>query len=113
MRHLKVNLIIKVYKIFFLFFKIIIILENIVLRTLVGDPNRHTPLADHRSTSSILSQEKQDASMYTLQTRYQPIPTKVLPKNSDPRVYYIDSQRTQESPSINERMLFDFLIFKI
>jgi len=51
--------------------------------------------------------------MYTLQTRYQPISAKVLPKNSDPRVYYIDSQRTQESPSINERMLFDFLIFKI
>jgi hypothetical protein len=57
----------------------------------------------------MFSPEKQPASMYTLETRYQPIPAKVLPKNTDPRVYYIDSKRTDEPPIINQSMLLSSL----
>lgn len=36
------------------------------------------------------------ASMYTLETRYQPIPPKVLPKTKEPRVYYIEPKREEQ-----------------
>jgi hypothetical protein len=38
--------------------------------------------------------------MYTLETRYRPIPAKVLPKQTEPQVYYIDSQK--EGPPTSE-----------
>lgn len=81
-----------------------ILVENIVLRSLVGDPNRHVPLADHSPASIYSNEDKQPASLYTLETRYQPIPSKVLPKANDPRVYYIDSVRREETPIMTERM---------
>lgn len=34
--------------------------------------------------------------MYTLETRYQPIPPKVLPKSKEPRVYYIEPKRDEQ-----------------
>ncbi len=68
-------------------------LENVVLRALVGDPNRHKPLAQHPPATTHKALEEIPASMYTLETRYQPIPPKVLPKPTEPRVYYIDSQQ--------------------
>jgi len=51
--------------------------------------------------------------MYAIETRYQPIPPQVLPKTTDPRVYYIDSNQTQESPILKKSMLLDFRISKI
>lgn len=35
--------------------------------------------------------------MYTLETRYRPIPPKVLPKQTEPRLYYIDSQKAGQT----------------
>ena len=35
--------------------------------------------------------------MYTLETRYQPIPSKVLPNSKEPRVYYIESKREEQA----------------
>jgi len=96
----------------FLFFELFIIIENVVLRSITGDPNRYTPLVEHQPPP-IFPQQKEPASMYTLETRYRPIPPEVLPKTTDPRVYYIDSNRTEESPIINKSMILDFLISKI
>ena len=81
-----------------------IVVENMVLRSLVGDPIRHVPLADHRPPSTYSTGEKPTAALYTLDTRYQPIPSKALPKPTDPRIYYIDSIRREETPIMTERM---------
>lgn len=35
--------------------------------------------------------------MYTLETRYRPIPSKVLPNSKEPRVYYIESKREEQA----------------
>ena len=75
-----------------------------VLRTLVGDPNRHIPLADHEPSSRFYPDEKTSA-MYVVETRYQPIPTKVLPKSTDPKIYYMDSNRSEEPVMITNRSL--------
>jgi hypothetical protein len=41
--------------------------------------------------------------MYTLETRYQPIPSKALPKTNDPRIYYVDSDRRTPIPMQSEQ----------
>ncbi len=100
---------IKVDKITFLLVQIIyslfIIVENVVLRTPVGNSNRHTPWADRRTPSTISSPEKPLASMYALETRYQPSPARLLPKRTD-------SNLVRESPVKNESMLLHILNFK-
>jgi len=35
--------------------------------------------------------------MYTLETRYRPIPPKVLPKSTGTKVYHIDSQNAEQT----------------
>ena len=54
----------------------------------MGDSNRNTPMADRYPVTS----------MYALETRYQPIPAKALPKENDPRVYYMESSRRIPTP---------------
>ncbi len=71
----------------------IINIENIGIQSLGGDTNRYTPVADHYPLSSFSPQEKPAAAMYALETRYQPMLGKVLPKTTDLRVYYMDSDR--------------------
>ena len=71
---------------------------------MVGDPNRHVPLADHQPPSTYSNDEKPLASLYILETRYQPIPSKALPKPSDPRVSHIDSIRREETPITTGKM---------
>jgi hypothetical protein len=68
----------------------------------VGDPNRHTPLVQHASPSMNSLEQNQPSSMYTIQTRYQPIPSRVLPKRSEPKVYYIGSKQEEEPPYVKE-----------
>jgi hypothetical protein len=60
---------------------LIINIENIGIRSLGGDTNRYTPVADHYPLSIFSPQEKPSAAMYALETRYQPMLGKVLPKN--------------------------------
>ncbi|CAF4977149.1 unnamed protein product, partial [Rotaria socialis] len=36
--------------------------------------------------------------MYALETRYQPMPSKTLPKTTEPNVYYLDSIPADEQP---------------
>ena len=99
MNHLnEIYRIIKVYKkmvLFKLFFSFIVI-ENIALRNLVGDPNRYTPIADHMPITT--SPTKPLSSMYTIETRYQPFPPRVLPK---PKVFYLERQ-IEEIPVMNQ-----------
>jgi hypothetical protein len=105
MNHLEeIHRIIKVYttvvKFKLLFWFLIIIIENMVLRSLVGDPNRHTPSGEHTSPSMISSEGKPLSSMYTLETRYQPIPARVLPKKTEKtKIYYMESKPIEESPN--------------
>jgi len=87
----------------FEFFFLLYYIENTVLRNLEGDPNRHTSVVDQRPPSTIFAQQ-QPPSMYTLETRYQPIPAKVSPTKNEPRVYYIGAQRDEEPAIINESM---------
>ncbi|CAF2525280.1 unnamed protein product [Rotaria sp. Silwood2] len=47
--------------------------ESVVLRSSVGDSTQLTPFTDYRSLSTMSSQVKEPASMYTLDSRYQPI----------------------------------------
>jgi hypothetical protein len=51
--------------------------------------------------------------MYTLETRYQPIPPRVLPKPSEARLYYIDTkqagQPTASDPPITKEGMSLFL----
>ncbi|CAF1174927.1 unnamed protein product [Rotaria sp. Silwood1] len=68
--------------------------EKVVLRTLVGDPNRHKPLVHHPPPTTKKSQDEIPASMYTLETRQRPIPSKVLPKPTEATLYYIDSKQS-------------------
>ena len=72
-------------------------LENVILRAIVGDPKRHRPLAQHAAPTTTAVQEATPASMYTLETRYQPIPPKVLPQPTTAKVYYIESQREEQT----------------
>jgi hypothetical protein len=71
----------------------------VVLRALVGDPNRHKPLAQHPPPTTIDSQKATQASMYTLETRYRPIPQKVLPKPTETPLSYTDSKKAGQSPA--------------
>ncbi|CAF0861553.1 unnamed protein product [Adineta ricciae] len=77
--------------------------ENVVLRSIVGTSDRHVPLVEHRSPSSVSVLDAPSASMYTLGTRYQPIPQQYLPKKSDPKAYYIPSEPSDELPRINQK----------
>ena len=80
-----------------------------VLRALVGDPNRHKPLAQHAIPSTNASQQPlptttsaQDSiptAMYTLESRYRPIPQKVLPKSTEPKLYHIEANNREQSPT--------------
>ena len=77
--------------------------ENVVLRALVGDPTRHKPLADHQPLRKTAGEEKEPAAMYTLETRYRPIPRKVLPPAAVAShvLYHIEPQQTgQQTPPI-------------
>ncbi|CAF1231655.1 unnamed protein product [Rotaria sp. Silwood1] len=47
--------------------------ESIILRSSLGDSTRHTPFTDYRSSSTMSSHVREPASMYTLQSRDQPI----------------------------------------
>jgi hypothetical protein len=71
-------------------------LENVILRALVGNPNRHIPQAQHPPPTTDVSQKDTPASMYTLETRYQPIPQKVLPNQTEPRLYYIEPAKAEQ-----------------
>jgi hypothetical protein len=70
--------------------------ENVVLRTLVGDPTRHKTSLQHPPPTTPTIQQATPASMYTLETRYRPIPPKVLPKQTGTTLYYIESQKAEE-----------------
>jgi len=39
--------------------------------------------------------------MYTLESRYRPIPEKVLPKSAEPKLYHIEPDTTEESPKLD------------
>ncbi|CAF4422271.1 unnamed protein product [Rotaria socialis] len=56
--------------------------------------NRYTTIADHPSSTKPI----QSTSMYALETRYQPMPSKTLPKTTEPNVYYLDSIPADEQP---------------
>ncbi|CAF2479442.1 unnamed protein product [Rotaria sp. Silwood2] len=71
--------------------------EKVVLRALVGDPNRHRPLAQHPSPTTSKSQNAIPASMYTLETRYRSIPSKVLPKSTEATFYYIEPKQVEQT----------------
>ena len=94
-------------------------IENVILRALVGDPKRHKPLAQHPApTTTAPSQEAIPASMYTLETRYRPIPQKVLPPPTKAKVYYIEGQKPEQdsepNPVIaNEGKSFFFLSISV
>lgn len=83
-----------------------------VLRALVGDPNRHKPLAHHPSATGTTPEEVLPASMYTLETRYQSIPPKALPNPTSSRLYYLNSKNAGPTPSpiTNEGMPLSTLI---
>ncbi|CAM4856367.1 unnamed protein product [Rotaria socialis] len=77
--------------------------EKVVMRALVGNPNRHKPLAQHSppivtTTSDALP----PASMYTLEPRNQPISPRVLPRTVQAEVYYMAPQQTQAPPASND-----------
>ena len=55
-------------------------------------------MADHYPLSDYPPSQIPATSMYTLETRYQPIPAKALPKANDPRVYYMESDRRTPIP---------------
>lgn len=84
-----------------------------VLRVLVGNPNQHKAQAHHPPPTTAAVQEDIPASMYTLETRYQPIPPRVLPKPSEARLYYIDTkqagQPTASDPPITKEGMSLFL----
>ncbi|CAF0755209.1 unnamed protein product [Rotaria sordida] len=71
--------------------------EQIVLRALIGNPNRHKPLVQHPPPTTNKSQDATPAPMYTLETRNRPIPSRVLPKSKEPTVYYIEPKRVEQS----------------
>jgi hypothetical protein len=97
------------YKHFLISNYLIIIIENVVLRSLPGKRDRYLSLSENRPPSTILEESVQPTSMYKLENRYQPSPPKVLPKKADPTIYYINSKRTGESPIIKEGRLLHFL----
>jgi hypothetical protein len=76
-------------------------IENVVLRTLVGDPTRHKTSLQHPPPTTPTIQQATPASMYTLETRYRPIPPKVLPKQTGTTLYYIESQKAEENSAPN------------
>ena len=82
-----------------------------ILRSLVGDPHRHKPQAQHPLPATTTNQEQLPASMYTLETRYQPIPPKVLP-HSQSRADSLNANKlTRPSvTTINEGMLLSLSI---
>jgi hypothetical protein len=57
----------------------VFVIESVILRALVGNPNRHKPLADHRIKSQAVTQEINPAAMYVIETSSRPIPVKALP----------------------------------
>ncbi|UJR10085.1 hypothetical protein I4U23_014307 [Adineta vaga] len=77
--------------------------ENVVLRSLVPDSERHVPLVEHRSPSTVSVLDVPTASMYTVGTRYQSIPPKYLPKKTDPKVYFLDSRQAEELTPIDRK----------
>ena len=87
-------------------------IENVVLRSIVGDPNRHKPQAQHPTPTTTTSQEPLPAAMYTLDTRYQPIPPKVLPQPAQARLYYLNSNKSEQTsaPIPNEGILLSLSI---
>jgi hypothetical protein len=66
---------------------------------LVGNPNRHKPLAEHRPLNKPVGEEKAPAAMYALETRYRPIPNKVLPSTTDEShvLYHIEPKQARQS----------------
>ena len=69
--------------------------KDTVLRALVGDPHRHQPLAEHHEPASIATRANEPASMYTLETRYRPIPPKVLPQRTEPELFHIEPRKAE------------------
>ncbi|CAF1376832.1 unnamed protein product [Rotaria magnacalcarata] len=70
-------------------------LEKFVLGNIEGDySNRYTLIADQPSPTKSI----QSTSMYVLETRNQPMPSKALPKTTEPNVYYLDSIPADEQP---------------
>ncbi|CAF1009575.1 unnamed protein product [Adineta steineri] len=85
--------------------------ENVILRALTTDPNRHKPLAQHTSPSTNPpSQARSTAdstfgqtptAMYTIDTQFRPIPEKVLPRHTETRLYFISPNNKEpiQSPT--------------
>lgn len=66
---------------------------------MIGDPNRHTPLVEHRPPSMYSIENQEPSAMYIVETRHRPIPAKALPKPTDPKIYHIDSSPMLERES--------------
>ncbi|CAF2199625.1 unnamed protein product [Rotaria magnacalcarata] len=80
--------------------------DKVVLRALVGNPNKHKPLAQHSPLIVTTTPDKPPpASMYTLESRNRPIPERVLPKTAQTKVYYLEPQETQAPPASNDQKI--------
>ena len=81
-------------------------LETVVLRSMVGNPNRHTAKAQHQPFPT-----GEPVTLYTLDTA-EPISTKVLPKKPQSKVFYIDGRSPRpaaeeiETISVNEPTVY-------
>lgn len=65
---------------------------------MVGNPHRHKPLAEHAPPSDAISSAKLPASLYTLETRYRPIPPRVLPQSAHQSEVLVHSAEQRSSP---------------
>lgn len=78
------------------------VLDRVILRAIVGDPNRHKPLAEHTPPSTKTPTEGDLEPMYTIEPRNRKIPEKVLPKKIQVKVEYLEPKKVEPASPIRQ-----------